>query len=445
MGQIHYEHYIDLLYDVDVFVAGGGPAGIAAAVTAARAGKSVYLAESFGAFGGSAVTMLVPSFVRFDNGKDFMSGGIGREIYDYLEKNCTDSYKPFCPHSIPIELLKICCDDMVMESGAQFSFYTTVIDVHADKRKIDYVVCHARGKKYAVKAKVYIDCTGDGDMSALAGARFAMGGEHGETMSTTLCGLWAGINWKRTIPPDDRKLKEAIADGVFTSEDYHLPGIYPIASGIGGSNVGHIFGTDPTDALSLSQGIIRGRKQLEEYRRYYRQYLEGFENMELVCSAPYLGIRESRRITGRYTLTLDDFIERRKHYDDIGVFSYPVDIHSSEDNMSGYEKYLKEFENFRYTTGETYGIPYSSLTPLDFDNLLVAGRCISADRYMMSSIRVMPCCYITGQAAGSAASLFIDQHGGSVHTVDIRKLQTRLRKIGAFLPQATDTVSAARG
>lgn len=434
MGSLRYEYCVDVLYDVDVFVAGGGPAGIAAAVTAARAGKKVYLAESFGAFGGSAVTMLVPSFVRFDNGKDFMSGGIGREVYDYIEKHCSESHKPFCPHGIPVELLKILYDDMVRECGVLYALYTTLIDVKTDGRMIDYVVCYSKGKKYAIRAKVYIDCTGDGELSALAGAAFEMGNENGETMSATLCALWSGIDWKRTIPPDDRKLKKAIEDGVFTTADYHLPGIYPIASGIGGSNIGHVFGIDPVDAHSLSRGSMQARKQLEEYRRYYREYLEGFENMEIVCSAPYLGIRESRRIIGRYILSLDDYINRRRHEDDIGVFSYPVDIHASQDNNESYREYLEFFEQYRYNVGEVYGIPYRTLTPRDYDNLLVAGKCISADRYMMSSIRVMPCCYITGQAAGAAAGLFIDQKVESIHAVNVPSLRKKLKDMGAFLP-----------
>lgn len=429
MASFHYE------YDVDVFVAGGGPAGVAAAVTAARAGKKVYLAEAFGAFGGSAVTMLVPSFVRFDNGRDFMAGGIGSEVYHYIEKNSGESHRPFCPHGIPVELLKICYDDMVTESGAQFSFYTTIIDVKARGRYIDYVICLARGKKFAVKAKVYIDCTGDGELGALAGAAFEMGNEKGETMSATLCALWTGINWEDTIPPDDRKLRQAIEDGIFTTADYHLPGIYPIARGVGGSNIGHVFGINPMDARSLSQGIMQARKQLSEYRRYYREYLEGFEDMEIVYSAAYLGIRESRRIIGRYILTLDDFINRSRHEDDIGVFSYPVDIHASKDNDASYQEYLEHFEQYRYSVGEVYGIPYGTLTPKDFDNLLVAGRCISADRYMMSSVRVMPCCYITGQAAGAAAGVCIDQEAGSVHEVSVSSLQKKLKDMGAFLPE----------
>jgi hypothetical protein len=445
MTEIKYAKQLDVRYNVDVFIAGGGPAGITAAVAAAREGKSVFIAEGFGAFGGAAVTMLIPAFMQFGNGVDFLAGGIGREIYDRLKAEAYPRFQAFAPNSIPVENLKLLYDSMIEECGAKFLFYTNVIDAVRNGTNIEYVICASKGSMFAVKAKIYIDCTGDGDLAYYAGAEYEYGDENGRVMATTLCGLWDAIDWSRVVWPDSRALDQAFADGIFTNEDRHLSGMFRIASetkdengvshpnGIGGSNAGHIYDIDGTKSESVTPGIIAGRRQLQEYRKYYQEYLTGFENTELVYSAPYLGIRESRRIVGDYKLVLDDFLNRAVFEDEIGRYSYPVDIHSPTNDDAGYAKFKEEFTKFRYEKGESYGIPYRVLTVKGFDNLLTAGRCISTDRYMQSSIRVMPGCFITGQAAGMAAAEAIDSNS-STHNIDVHCVQRRLKKISAFLP-----------
>lgn len=449
MSEIRYEKKLDVRYDVDVFIAGGGPSGIAAAVAAAREGKSVFIAEGFGAFGGSAVTMLVPAFMQFGNGVDFCAAGIGREVYDRLKAETFPRFQVFAPMSIPVETLKILYDEMIEECGAKFLFYTNLIDVIAENGHISFVICASKGSMFAVKAKIYIDCTGDGDMCFYSGAEYEYGDENGRVMATTLCGLWDGIDWSRVVPPDSRALDKAFADHVFTNEDRHHSGMWRIAAetkdengkslpnGIGGSNVGHIYDIDGSKAESVTPGLVKGRKQLREYRRYYRDYLTGFEDTELIYSGSYLGIRESRRIMGDYKLSLDDFKNRAAFDDEIGRYCYPVDIHSPTNDKAGYEKFKRDFDSLRYRQGESYGIPYRALTVKGFDNLLVAGRCISTDRYMQSSVRVMPGCYITGQAAGIAAAVSIDEKTG-VHSADAHEIQKRLKRLGAWLPNYKD-------
>lgn len=443
---VSYQKQIPIRYTPDVFIAGGGPAGIAAAVSCAREGRSVFLAESFSAFGGAAVTMLVPAFMPFGDSKHFLAEGIGREVVNRLREAVSPRWKPYCPSSIPAETLKIVYDDMVTESGTQFLFHTNLIDAVVSDGKIQYVVCAAKGSVFAVKAKIYIDCTGDGDLAYYAGASFEYGDENGQTMATTLCGIWSGIDWSRVVRPDRRNLDQAFADHVFTNEDRHLPGMWslaaqtkledgtPLPDGIGGSNAGHIYNVDAREAASLTQGIIAGRKQLLEYRKYYKEYLTGYENMEMVASGSYLGIRESRRIVCDYRLNLEDFVNRAVFEDEIGRFNYGVDIHSPTNDAAGYNKFMKDYSSLQYKPGESYGIPYRSLTVLGIENLLTAGRCICADRYLQSSVRVMPGCYITGQAAGIAAAVLCDEHREDVHQMDAHTLQTRLVKIGAYLP-----------
>ena len=134
-----------------------------------------------------------------------------------------------------------------------------------------------------------------------------------------------------------------------------------------------------------------------------------------------------------YRMVLDDFLRRADFEDEIGRYSYPVDIHAPVNDRAGYEKYHEEFMKYRYGRGESYGIPYRALAVKGVENLLVAGRAVSSDRYMQSSLRVMPGCFITGQAAGIAASLASEGDGG-VHGIAVRELQSRLKKNGAYLP-----------
>lgn len=429
---IQYSKEICVKYDVDVFVAGGGPAGVAAAVSAAQNGASVFLVEAFGAFGGAAVHSLVPAFMQFTDGVNFLAGNIGKRVCDYIQANCPDTYKPYCPNSIPVETLKLCYDEMITEAGVKFAFFTQVSDVVAENGHIQYVICTAKGETFAVKAKTFIDCTGDGDVAAMAGAAFQKGDENGDMMAATLCALWNDIDWENVVKPDSRRLDDAFADKVFTNEDRHLPGMWILSNTTGGSNAGHIYDIDGTKYDSLTRGMIEGRKQLLEYRNYYQNYLTGYEKSEPIISAAMIGVRETRRIEGDYVLNLEDFLSRAVFDDEIGRYAYPVDIHSSQNTAAGYQDFKTKYDNLRYKSGESYGVPYRSLLVKDFDNLLTAGRCISTDRSMQSSVRVMPGCFITGQAAGTAAALAV-KGNGNTRDVDINTLQTILIENGAVI------------
>ena len=151
------------------------------------------------------------------------------------------------------------------------------------------MLLHGKSGLFAVKADVYLDCTGDGDLCALAGAPFGFGDDAGRTMASTLCSQWAGIDWSQAHQPDDRALDRAIADGVFSVPDRHLPGFFPIGRTLGGGNIGHCYEVDGTDERSLTRGMLEGRARLPEYERYYKAYLDGYDKMELCATAPYLG------------------------------------------------------------------------------------------------------------------------------------------------------------
>ena len=193
-----------------------------------------------------------------------------------------------------------------------------------------------------------------------------------------------------------------------------------------------MFGTNPLDNRSLSDAMVWGRRSMQEYMNFYKNYVRGCENIRLTSTAGMLGVRESRRIKCDYTLCVNDFISRADFDDEIGRYCYPIDIHVMNTSGEEYERFKNEYYNLRYKKGESYGIPYRSLVPVSFDNVLTAGRCMGTDRQMEASVRVMPGCFITGQAAGAAASIAADC-GGEVRRVDIKLLQKTLAERGAYL------------
>jgi len=438
-----FEREIAIRHRVDVLVAGGGPAGIAAAVAAARSGAKVYLIEGASCLGGMGTIGLVPCFMQFGDGVNFLADGIGREVHDRLWHSGgagpDDRMDERFGHlSIKSEVLKMLYDDMLSEAGVRFSLHTQLIAVEQEQGRVKYGICAAKSGIYAIEAQVFIDCTGDGDLCAWAGAPYEKGDSEGNLMPGTLCSLWADIDWDAVRSSGlkaEKELPRAFADGIFTQHDRHLPGMWRIGQHMGGGNIGHAFGVDATDEDSLTRALVRGRKTVREYEQFYKRYLKGFEAMELAATGALMGIRESRRVMGDYVLNLADFQRRAVFDDEIGRYCYPVDIHAARPSDEAFEQFKQEITTLRYQPGESYGIPYRSLLPRGLENVLVAGRCISCDRYIQGSVRVMPGCYITGQAAGAAARLALDTNGVT-RLVDVEALQRSLRQLGAFLPNA---------
>lgn len=450
-SNISFQRTVPVRHVVDVFIAGGGPSGVAAAVAAGRQGVKVFLAEGQSCFGGMGTAGLVPSFSKFSDGINFLAGGVGRRIYE----RCRDEgvfgpdYNPdrkyrWDGNPIHAEGLKRVYDSLMSESGADFTFQTRLVAVNADAGRVQCAICHAKSGFFAVRARVYIDCTGDGDLATWAGAPFEKGDERGGVQAGTLCSIWSGIDWKKVRAAgqynkwplgQSEKLKQAIKDGVFTVKDAHLPGMWLNGRTQGGGNIGHAFGVDGTDERSVTEALLQERKKLLEYERYYKEYNTGFENMELAATGALLGIRETRRIMGDYVLSLDDYQNRASFADEIGRYNNEVDIHASAADPQEQKQMAKLMQTTGYKDGESYGIPYRVLTPRGLDNVLVAGRCISVDRYVHGSIRVMPGCFITGQAAGASAALAAKMRT-TTRGVDVKQLQQCLKDLGAFLPNA---------
>ncbi|MCL1794377.1 MAG: FAD-dependent oxidoreductase [Oscillospiraceae bacterium] len=428
MPNINYSKSVPIRHNVDVFVAGGGPAGVCAAVTAARLGNKVFLAEAAGCLGGLGTAGGVPVFMQFTDGVNFLADGIGREIHD---KNRDLGKIGGC---IKAEILKEIYEDMMKEAGAEFTYFTQLIDVASGGKYADAAILASKSGIFGVKAKIFIDGTGDGDLAVMAGAAYEKGDANGNMMAGTLCSIWAGIDWSKTnLDKQEANLEVAFKDDVFTDKDRHLPGMFKIGETLGSGNIGHAFGVDGTDERSLTLAFVEQRKKLKEYETYYKNYLTGFEKMVLVSTSALMGIRETRRITGDYQLNLEDFKSRASFDDEIGRYCYPVDIHESSPDEEDNKIFKEEFYSLRYAGGESYGIPYRVLTPKGLGNVLVAGRCVSSDRYIQGSIRVMPGCFITGQAAGAAASAAISKNTDT-RGFEIKELQKKLREIGGYLP-----------
>ena len=437
-GSVAFQRSIPVRHEVDVFVAGGGPAGTAAAVAARSQNASVYLAEAHTCLGGMGTAANVPVFMPVSDGVNFLPGGFGRRLLDRLKDE-----KPLRGPANDIEALKRVYDALLTEAGATFTFYTRLAAVEAQGGRVSHVLCAAPSGLSAVRAKIYVDATGNGDLAAWAGAPFEKGDAQGQLMPGTLCSVWTGIDWKtwhanrpKGPQPDGHMLEKAFQDGVFTVRDEHLTGMYQLGDNLGAGNIGHTFDVDGTDEASLTKAMVWGRKSLKEYERYYREYLKGYEQAKLLSTGSMLGVRETRRITGDYVLNLEDYKQRAVFPDEIGRYAYSVDIHPLRPGKDTYEAHRKEFDEvLRYKKGESYGIPYRILTPKGLDNVLVAGRCVSTDQKVHGSLRVMPGCFITGQAAGIAAAMAAQQNI-STHKVDVKDLQQRLKAFGGFLPNA---------
>ena len=442
-GGVVYSRTLPVKHEVDVFVAGGGPAGVAAAVSAARHGAKVFLAEGHTCLGGMSTAGRVMVFMTTSDGEHTLDAGFGARVRGRLKRESRIKGP-----ANDLEAFKRVYDSEMTEAGVAFSFYTKVADVVAEGGEIQYVVCASPSGMWAVKAKVYIDCTGNGDLAVWAGADWKKGDATGHMMPGTLVSYWDRLDWetwKKNPPkpfpgsgqPFGAFLPEANRDKVLSVPDLHFSGIFRQEGGLGLANMGHCFDVDGTDEVSLTKALVDGRRSMVEYERYLHDYLKhGMEKARLLATGELLGIRETRRIIGDYVLSHDDYLARASFADEIGRYSYPIDIHPSSADPKAMAEHVRQFnEKYRYKKGESYGIPYRILTPKGMKNLLVAGRCVSSDEMVQASIRVIPACYITGQAAGIAASMVADA-GTSVHTVDVKGLQLKLRAYGAYLPNA---------
>jgi len=422
----------------DIVVAGGGPAGCMTAIAAAREGARTLLLESTACLGGMGTAGLVPGWCGFHDRERIICRGLALEVrrrlygadYERLDRN-----------EIDFELLKRVYDDMVISSGATVLFHTTAAGVEmADDGVVDSLIVANKAGLTAYRAKVFVDCTGDGDLAVWAGASYAKGDARDDMMPVSHCYIMSNIDphYRDKWPSDDFQ-KQAVDDPAFPLvTDRWLNAGVPIGPSTHGFNAGHLWDVDATDPSSLTAALLTGRQVAAQHREALTKYFPGaFADSYLTATASLLGVRETRRIIGDYELTAADHQARRSFPDEIARNSFFIDIHNSRDEAQKANKGdnpMNVRKNAtRFGPGQSHGIPYRCLTPRGLRNVLVAGRCISCDREAFSAVRIMPVCMCLGEAAGIAASMAAVDGAHDVHAVDTDRLRTRLREHGAFL------------
>jgi glycine/D-amino acid oxidase-like deaminating enzyme len=435
--------------DYDLIVAGGGPAGIGAAISAARNGIKVLLIEQAGFLGGMATNASVPAFCPYTDGEKVIIGGIGLEVLNGMKKESYES--PFFDKKpgrikeydwVPIdpEILKRVTEQLVLESSCRILLHTVVTNVTQENGKITSVDVHNKGGNFTIKAEYFIDCTGDADLVAMAGGSYEYGDEDGLVQAGTLCFRIANLDVGRFMAyaeesGEDGNLNVAVQKAKenheFPEDERYVAGIALQADGVAGLNFGHVYHLNPLDAQDLTRAEIEARAKIPEMMKFLRKYVPGAEKAVLTSSGPVIGLRESRRIIGDYQLSKKDYYNRATFEDTIARYSYPIDIHASTPEQDDYGQ-DREYITSKYKAGEAYSIPYRSLIPREFHNLLVAGRTICADRAMMASVRVMPACFATGEAAGTATAICC-KSTVPFRKIKIEELQKQLEAQGVIL------------
>jgi len=452
---------IPVCREVDVLVVGGGTAGPVAAVAAARAGADTLIIEDLGFLGGTQTgAMVTPQMPNVIAGQP-LNTGIDYEINLRLASTGAGStYRDGNAGWFDPEMLKCILDDLLAESGAKVRFFTRFEDVIIDAGKVVGVIVLSKSGRQAITAGCIIDCSGDGDVAFRAGVSYETGDErNGRNQPMSVRFNLANIDIARlslfletlgsfdkhlsasgsSIPlihtamvwgggwPLELVFKDAVKAGVIKESDGNYFQIFTVPGRPGelAFNCPRISDhTDGTNVDHLSSAMRSGRQAIRRYADFCRRFLPGCENSYVSCSAVIPGVRETRRIMGLYQLTTEDVLAARKFADAVARCNYPVDVHRDPGEEGGGLTHIP--------AGDYYEIPYRCLVPEQIDNLLVAGRCLSATFEAQASARIQPVCRALGEAAGVAAALSL-KFGISPAELDGVKLRRELVTRGASL------------
>jgi FAD dependent oxidoreductase len=429
--------------DYEVVVIGGGPAGVMAAVAAARTGRSTILVERYGFLGGAGSAGGLSTFCGMHANVHGEHRQVIHGLADVLLERMDKLGGLNPPHlsfdnrilaqAYDISAYKIAADDLLVDAGAKILFHALAVGVvSGPDQTVEAVLIESKSGRGAIRGQMFIDCSGDGDVAAWAGAPYEKTDKAAGMMYPSLMfringvdSVAAGQAWEQ-LPE--------LMDAAESSGKYRFARKRPIVrpqrnplewranmtqlSNADGSAV------DGTDVEELTHGELQGRRQIRDTFPFFKESVRGFEDSYIVDIAPTIGIRETRRIIGPYQLSADDILDCVDFPDSIGVNGWPVEAHVSGDVKITWPR----AENARGFNQ----LPFRMIVPQLVDNLYVAGRCASMTHDGQSSARVSGPCFAMGQAAGTAADLALSS-GCAGGDIDVAKLQERLESDGAYL------------
>ncbi|HEV7180365.1 MAG TPA: FAD-dependent oxidoreductase [Candidatus Baltobacteraceae bacterium] len=445
------------MLDYDVLVVGGGNAGCAAAIAAARHGARTKLVERYGFLGGTATASMVGPWMTFHSGGERIVGGIAQEIVERLVRrgaspgHIADSsdyvatITPFDP-----EVHKALLFEMMAEAGVDLLLHAWFLRARTEEDTVRGATFATVGGERSYTASVVIDATADAYVADSAGVPTQQGDARGRVQPASLMFRMSHVDLTKTatyvrmhvdqmrssLKAHERTApaltavaglydlwRQAQEDGIVdipreVVSFFITP--YPDEVTV---NMTRVTNIDPLDPDDLTRAEIQARLQVMQLVRFFRERVPGFENSRLAATGAQVGVRESRRIAGRYTLTADDVLHARRFDDAIARSAYPIDIH----NPSG-----AGTTTHRLAPGEAYEIPFRCLVPQNREQLLVAGRCISTTHEALASTRLTPTVMTLGQAAGTAAAL-AKERGVRVGDVPAEILRANLTADGVDL------------
>ena len=413
----------------DLIVAGGGLTGVAAVVSAAREGLQVLLIEQSGCLGGAMSVNLVYPFMRYwtqdpkTGQRKYLSAGIFLEMCRRQERYILGSNEMrFHPESF-----KVVLDDMVREAGVDMLFHATLCGAKVEGRSVRSILLATGAGLMEAEADRFVDATGNGDLMAFAGCEFQLGREK-DGLCQPMTTIFRMSNVDLALFKEDRpRLQELYKHrreaGQIQNPREDILVFTGLGEGIVHFNSTRVVKLDPTDPFDLSKAEMEARRQVFELVAFLKENSAAFEKAALVSSAVSIGVRESRKLKGRHILTARELMDCTRFHDAIALGNYDIDIHNPEGAGTSH---------YYFADGDYYTIPYRSLLPLELDNLLVAGRCISATHEAQASIRIMPICATLGEAAGIAAAV-AKATGTNLQEVPVERVQAKLREKGAAI------------
>ncbi|MCL5037600.1 MAG: FAD-dependent oxidoreductase [Chloroflexi bacterium] len=412
-----------------VVIAGGGPAGVGAAIGASGPGNDVLLIEQSGFFGGMGTAGLVQPWMAYKTGGKTITGGLFGKIVERLKLRGAfkdGGHLGMTHHCFDPEILKIILQEMLIESDVDFLLHTSITGVDIEDGNITGVHTWNKSGAGTIKGVIFIDATGDADLSYFSGVPCEKGRpQDGKMQPASLHFRVGGVDESRMPEREEmtRLYLKAKGEGRVSCPRENLLWFDTPRKGEIHFNTTRVINVDGTSGIDLTRAEIESRRQMEELTGFLKSDVPGFENCYLDVSGSTVGIRETRRIKGEYQLTADDIRSGKKFPDAVALGCYGIDIHLP-DGKGTRQEHLKE--------GEYYSIPYRALLPSGINNLLVCGRCISSTHEANAAIRIQPTCYALGEAAGTAARLCIEKNQRPKN-LDAELLRQELKKNGSIV------------